>query len=128
MKTILLIEPDPVKLLALALILRSLGYTVLEVDSQDEAVRACHYHGGPIHLLVAEAFLQREDAKPGVKRSELLNWPTRALFLSDEPPNELPDATYEHAFLRTPFRVEALAATISELLHGPQSATASSGS
>jgi len=128
METILLIETDPVNLLALALILRSLGYTVLEVDSQDEAVCACHDHGGPIDLMVTTALLQNEDAKRGVKRSELLNWPTRALFLSDEPPNELPDATYEHAFLRTPFRVEALATTISELLHGPQSAIVSSAS
>jgi hypothetical protein len=128
METILLIEANPVNLLALGLLLRSLGYTVLEVDGQDEAVRACHDHEGPIHLLVTTAFLQREDAKQGVKRSELLNWPTRALFLSDEPPNELPDASYEYAFLRIPFRAEALATTISELLHGRQSSTASSAS
>src|SRR5215471_11353916 len=121
METILLIEANPVKLLALGLLLRSLGYTVLEVDDQDEAVRACYDHGGPIHLLVTTAFLQEEDAKQSVKRSELLNWPTRALFLSDEPSNELPDAFYEYAFLRTPFRAEVLATTISDLLHGPQS-------
>jgi len=126
METILLIETDPVNLLALALILRSLGYTVLEVASQDEAVRACHDHGGPIHLLVTTAALQRENAKRGVKRSELLNWPTRALLLGDDPPNEVPDASYEYAFLRIPFRAEALATTISELLYGPQSSPASS--
>ena len=128
METILLIEANPVKLLALGLLLRSLGYTVLEVDDQDEAVRDCYDHGGPIHLLVTTVLLQREDAKQGVKRSELLNWPTRALFLSDEPPNELPDASYEYVFLRIPFRAEALATTISELLHGRQSSTASSAS
>jgi CheY-like chemotaxis protein len=124
--TILLIEVDPVNLVALSLILHSFGHTVLEADSQDEAVRVCHHHRGPIHLVVTTAFLQRKDAKQGSRRSELLNWPTRALFLSDEPPKELPDATYEHTFLRTPFRAEALASIISELLHSPQSTTASS--
>jgi CheY-like chemotaxis protein len=38
METILLIEANPVNLLAMGLLLRSLGYTVLEVDSQAEAV------------------------------------------------------------------------------------------
>src|SRR5215472_8372126 len=122
--TILLIEVDPVNLVALSLILHSFGHTVLEADSQDEAVRVCHDHRGPIHLVVTTAFLQRKDAKQGGRRSELLNWPTRALFLSDELPNELHDATYEYAFLRIPFRAEALATTISALLFGPQSSTA----
>ena len=36
MPTVLLIESEPANLIALGLILRSFGYTVLEADSPDE--------------------------------------------------------------------------------------------
>ena len=49
METVLLIENDPANLVALAMVLRSLGYTVLEADSRSEAcsklIRRCHGWG-----------------------------------------------------------------------------------
>ena len=128
METILIIEDDPVNLVVLALILRSFGYAVLEAGSQDEAVRACHEHQGPIHLVVTKAVLDSEDSTEVVARLKLRYRQIRALFVSDEPPRELADKSmsYEYAFLRKPFRADALARTISELLGGPQRSAPSS--
>ena len=48
MLTVLLIENEPAHLIALALILRASGYSVLEADSADEAERSCQeYHCNP---------------------------------------------------------------------------------
>jgi DNA-binding response OmpR family regulator len=128
METILLIEHDPANLVAFALILRSFGYTVLEAGSQDEVVRACHDHQGPIHLVVTKAALDREDSVEVVARLKLLNRQIPALFVSDEPPRDLADKfmSYQYAFLQKPLRVDALAGNIRELLGGHQSSAASS--
>jgi two-component system, cell cycle sensor histidine kinase and response regulator CckA len=123
METILLVENDPANLVALALILRSFGYAVLEAGSQDEAVHACHEHQGPIHLVVTKAVLNSEASTEVVARLKLLNGQIRALFLSDEPPSELANKSmsYEYAFLQKPIRADVLARTIRGLLGGPQS-------
>jgi two-component system, cell cycle sensor histidine kinase and response regulator CckA len=126
METILLIENDPANLVALALILRSFGYAVLEADSQDEAVRACDEHQGPIHLVVTKAVLDSEESTEVVARLKLRYRQIRALFVSDEPPLADKSMSYEYAFLQKPFRVDALAGTIRELLGGHQSSAASS--
>jgi CheY-like chemotaxis protein len=68
MQTVLVVESEPTDLLALALILRSLGYTVLEADSTDEAISACREHPGPIQLVVTEATLDNKDAREFVGR------------------------------------------------------------
>lgn len=128
MKTILLIENDSVNLVALALILRCFGYAVLEAGSEDEAVRTCHEHQGPIHLVVTKAVLGREDSMQVVTRLKLLYRQMGALIVSDGPPRELADKSnfYEYAFLQKPFRADALAKTIRELLGGHQSGAPSS--
>jgi CheY-like chemotaxis protein len=123
METILLIENDPVNLVALALILRSFGYAVLEAGSQDQAVRACCEHKGPIHLVVIRAATSEVVAP-----LKLLYPLMRALFLSDEPPRELADKSMAggYACLQKPFRADALAQTIKELLSGSHRSAPSS--
>jgi CheY-like chemotaxis protein len=127
MKTILLIENDPINLVALALILRSFGYTVLEAGSQNEALPACNEHQGPVHLVVTEAVLDGEDSREFVARLRLQYRQISALFVSDEPPSELAgkSMSYGYAFLQKPFRVDTLAGTIRELLDSQSSAVSS---
>ena len=126
MLTVLLIENEPANLIALALILRSFGYTVLEADSPDEAVRNCQAHLGPIHVVVTKAILNDENACDVVARLESLCPQIRAVLISDEPADEFAVAnTSGCALLRTPFRVEALADTIERLLDGPEKKAAS---
>jgi two-component system cell cycle sensor histidine kinase/response regulator CckA len=118
METILLIDNDPANRVGLALILRSFGYVVLEAGGRDEALRACHEHKGPIHLMVTKAVLGGEDSTEVVARLKLRYRRIRALFVSDEPPSALADKSmsYEYAFLQKPFRPDALARAIRELL------------
>jgi two-component system, cell cycle sensor histidine kinase and response regulator CckA len=126
MLTVLLIENEPANLIALALILHSFGYTVLEADSPDDAVRNCQEHVGPIHVVVTKAILDDENASEVVARLESLCPQIRAVLISDEPADELAVAnTSGCAFLRTPFRADALADTIRMLLDGPKKKAAS---
>jgi DNA-binding NtrC family response regulator len=126
MITVLLIESEPAHLIGLALILRSFGYSVLEADSADEAVRNCQEHLGPIHVVVTDAILDDEHASEVVARLESV-WPQiRAVLLSNEPSDELAVAnTAGCAFLRTPFRADDLDDTIRRLLDSPKKRPAS---
>jgi DNA-binding NtrC family response regulator len=123
MRTILLIESDPAALVAQSLVLHCLGYTVLEVGSRGEAWRVCVEHGGTIHLLLTEAVLDKGSSIEFVSRLQLMYPRICALFLSDESSVELADRQCmpcEYAFLRKPFRANALANTIRKLLDGPK--------
>jgi DNA-binding NtrC family response regulator len=68
--------------------------------------------------VVTKAVLDSEDFTEVVARLKLRYRQIRVLFVSDEPPRELADESmsYEYAFLRKPFRADALARTIRELL------------
>jgi CheY-like chemotaxis protein len=125
MLTVLLIESEPANLIALALILRSFGYRVLEADSPNEAVRNCREHPGPIHVVVTKAILDDGNASEVVARLESLYPQIRAVLIADEPADELAVANSGCSFLRTPFQADALADTITKLLEVPKEKAAS---
>lgn len=126
MLTVLLIENEPANLIALALILRAFGYTVLEADSPDAAVHNCQEHPGPIHVVVTKAILDDENASDVLARLESLRPLIRAVLISDEPADEFAVAnTSGYAFLRTPFPADALADAIKILFDGPERRTVS---
>jgi two-component system cell cycle sensor histidine kinase/response regulator CckA len=123
METVLLIENDPANLVAQTLILRSFGYNVLEADSGEEALRVCHEHTGPIHLVVAKAVPDHADSKEAVAWLQPLHPQIRALFVSDAPLTERadkPSIPSKCAFLEKPFRVDTFAHVIRELLRCPE--------
>jgi hypothetical protein len=53
--TLVVIEHDPARLVMLAMILRALGYRVLEAGNLDEALREGEAHAGPIALALCDA-------------------------------------------------------------------------
>ena len=57
MKTILLVKDNSADLIALALLLRSHGYGVVESSDGEEAINACLEHQGPIDLLLMDCEL-----------------------------------------------------------------------
>jgi len=132
MQTVLVVESEPTDLLALALILRSLGYTVLEADSTDEAISACREHPGPIQLVVTEATLDNKDAREFVGRLRSLCPRIRALLISDMPADGVSgddnEDIYGCVYLNKPFRVDALADGIETLLRGQEKAAAAADS
>ena len=126
MKTILLIKNDPAQLVAKSLLLRCLGYGVLEAGNQGEAWFASRQHKGPIHLLLTEAISENHSTSEFVARLQLVYPQMRALFIRVASPEDLADIACEHAFLQKPFGVETLAYTIKGLLQGLKKRAASS--
>jgi DNA-binding NtrC family response regulator len=126
METVLVIESDRAKLVALALILRCFGHSVLEADSRGEAWRVCHQFQGPIHLVITNAILENHRASEFVARLQLVCPQMRALFVGDTSPAELAEMACEFAFLPKPFEVDTLAYTIKGLLQGPKKRAAAS--
>jgi DNA-binding NtrC family response regulator len=127
METILLIESDPALLVAVAFLLRCLGYSVVEAGSRGEAWRACHRYRAPIHLVLTKALADKDSTSEFVARLQLVYPQIRAaLLVPDASSAQLTDIPCEHAFLQKPFRADALADTIRELLEGSKKRAASS--
>jgi len=126
METILLIESDPALLVAVAFLLRCLGYSVLEAGSRGEAWRACHRYRAPVHLVLTKAIADKDSTSEFVARLQLVYPQIRAaLFVPEASSAEFSDMPCEYAFLQEPFRADALADTIRELLEGPKKRAAS---
>ena len=64
MKTVLLVEDDPARLIAFSMILQSRGYAVLEAASPDEAIATCRAHSASIQFLLTDF---RLNVNGGVK-------------------------------------------------------------
>ena len=129
MQTILLVENDTATLVACSLILRGLGYTVLEAADRGEVWRVCHEHPGQVHVVMMNAILDNGSTREFVARLQLLYPQIRALFASDRIANELggrQSVQYQYAYLQKPFRANALADTMRKLLDEPKTRAVSS--
>ena len=125
MQTILLIECDPTNLVAQSLVLRCFGYTVLETGSPAEVWHALYEQQGPIDMVLMKASPHGSTSE-FITRLQLLCPQIRAFFVSDESSAELADIPCEYTVLHKPFRPDALAETISGLLHGTMTRAISS--
>src|SRR3977135_288357 len=83
MDTLALIEHDPQRLVILAMILRALGYSVLEAGDEDEAVRESAEHTGPIALALCDAQAAGAGAAVFTQRFRSLHPETRFVVLRD---------------------------------------------
>ena len=116
METLLLIENDPATRVALAMILRSFGYAVLEAGGRGEAWSVCVDYEGPIQL----AILDNDYSCEFVTRLQIVcPLLCGVLFVSDASQTKLADFPCEFAFLKKPFQVDALADAIKALLYRP---------
>jgi DNA-binding NtrC family response regulator len=118
MPTVLLIEHDSAHLIAQALVLRSFGYAVLEANTHMEAARACREHHGPVQLAVTEA-VRGDGSGEVVERLRRLCPEIRVLFLTDRSPRECVrqrDMYGDCAFLQKPFRMDAIADALQQLI------------
>ena len=131
MVTILLIEDEPANLVAQSLILRSLGYMVLEARSPADAWHSWYEHQGPIDVVLMKAYPDRHGTTEFITRLQLLSPQIRALLVSDASSTELSetelsDMPSEYIVLRRPFRLDGLADAISGLLDAPKTRAFSS--
>ena len=122
MKTVLLVNDDTAGLIALALILRSHGYGVLESSDGDEAIHVCLEHRGPIDLLLMDFELGGSNDGPQLAERLLeLSPEMQVLFMFSSPPNKLLEVgilPWGCVFLRKPFGPEALVRIVQESFGG----------
>ena len=123
----LLLQEDPSRLIALAMILRSRGCTVLETGNQKEAFDACLEHNGAIQLLRADFELCRHQGPQVAMRLLELSPEMQVLFVLDSPPESVLDKGSLPGgckFLSKPFGADALINAVETLLRLPRIRTA----
>ena len=89
MKTILVVEDDPARLIALAMIMRSWGYAVIEANNYEEARLICLEHSGPIQVLLTDYALWANGDPLLVDRLLALSPEMQVLFMFSSPTNVL---------------------------------------
>ncbi|MCX6544082.1 MAG: PAS domain S-box protein [Acidobacteria bacterium] len=118
-ETILLVEDDPSVLKLTALILRRLGYAVIEAGTPGDAVRRAMEHGDHIDLLMTDVVMPEMSGQTLAK--ELLSFcpHLKHLFMSGYASDviahggRVEDGT---RFLPKPFSIDELAAAVREIL------------
>lgn len=121
-ETILLVEDEPSVRELTTHILRQLGYTVLEADSGEQALRLVQQHNQvPIHLLLSDVVMPRMSGRELMQKLHALRPDVKVLLMS----GYADDAIARHGalepsvgFLQKPFSPEALASKVREVLDG----------
>jgi CheY-like chemotaxis protein len=111
-KTILVIADDLSKLAALTMILRSLGYFVLEAGDGHDAIRQYRAHPWPVELVAADLPSAGGSFAAWTEYLEDVNPGLPTLFLSDSPEQLAANSS----FVRKPFSIGVLAEALTNLV------------
>jgi two-component system cell cycle sensor histidine kinase/response regulator CckA len=125
LKTILLIQENPSSLIALAMVLRSQGWTVLETENQTQAIQACLENNGAINLLLTDFELRTDYGPEVAKRLLELSPEMRVIFVLNSPLERLLDTESlpgDYVFLSKPFHADTLINAL-EILSSPPRAS-----
>jgi len=125
LKTILLIQENPTSLIALAMVLRSQGWTVLETENQTQAIHACLENNGAIKLTLMDFELRGRHGPEVAKRLLELSPEMQVVFVLDSPPKKLLDKGSlpgGYVFLSKPFDADTLINAL-EILSKPPRAS-----
>ena len=115
MDTLVAIEHDPPRLVMLAMILRALGYCVLEAGNEDEAVRESENHAGPIALALCDPQAADVSSAAFAQRFNSLHPETRFVVLCDS--RVMPATAEAHVVAGSkPIDVDVLASSVREVL------------
>ena len=118
-ETILLVEDDDAVRQLAVIVLRRLGYTVLDAPEAETATRIFEAHTGPLHLLVTDVIMPGLSGPRLAERLRAVRPELRVLYLSGYSEEEL-DITQgagpDTRFLAKPYLGTTLARTIREVL------------
>lgn len=118
-ETILYVEDEDAVRALTVFALRSFGYTVLEANRGQEAIRLCETYQGPIHLLLSDVVMPEMGGRQVADAILSLRPNIKVLFVS----GYTDDAIVRHgilheqvAFLQKPFTPNALARKVRDVL------------
>jgi two-component system cell cycle sensor histidine kinase/response regulator CckA len=123
LKSILLIQEDPSRLIALAMVLRSQGWSILETDNRTQAINACLEHSGAIELLLIDFELSCHHGPEVAMRLLELSPEMQVVIVLNSPPESLLDTGLLPggcAVLSKPFSADSLIAAVEDLLKPPR--------
>jgi CheY-like chemotaxis protein len=119
-RTTVLLADDELLVLALTgTVLRQQGYEVLEANEPGEALRICAEHDGPIDLLVTDVVMPEMNGRELAERVAGLRPGIKVLYMSGYTEDTLIHhgiRTNEISFLRKPFSIRTLEATVQDLV------------
>ena len=118
-ETVLLVEDAAAVRAVTKQVLERQGYTVLEAEDGEAALRLAHAHRGPIHLLLTDVVMPQLSGRELAERLAPLRPETRILYAS----GYTDDSVVRHgvlesgtAYLQKPFSPESLARKVREVL------------
>src|SRR2546429_367472 len=121
-ETILLVEDEPAVRELARTVLSEQGYTVIEAQNSEEAVRLAGKHGSEIHLLLTDVVMPGMSGHDLAKHLTALHANLRVLYMSGYTNNVIAeDGTLEErpSFLQKPFTPQVLTQRVREALSGP---------
>jgi CheY-like chemotaxis protein len=123
-ETVLLVEDAAAVRAVTKQVLERQGYTVLEAEDGEAALRLAHAHRGPIHLLLTDVVMPQLSGRELAERLAPLRPETRILYAS----GYTDDSVVRHgvlesgtAYLQKPFSPESLARKVREVLDNVRS-------
>ncbi|VVS92292.1 response regulator [Desulfoluna spongiiphila] len=119
-ETILLVEDEASVRRTERRILAGKGYTVLEAESGEEAIKRYHAHKGPIHILVTDVIMPGMSGKEVADRLVAAAPDLKVLYVSGYTDNAISRrGVLDHGtfFIQKPFTSEALAAKVRKVLN-----------
>ncbi len=121
MRTILVVDDEPMALKLVQSILEKRGFEVLASTSPKQAVKVFQEHGERIELLISDVVMPEMDGPKLASHLVGLNPDLPVLFMSGFlTENEVGDASViaQYAFIRKPFRPSTLVQAVRKMLTG----------
>ena len=121
-ETILLVEDEPAVRELARMVLSEQGYTVIEAQNSEDAVRLAGKHGSEIHLLLTDVVMPGMSGHDLAKHLAALHANLRVLYMSGYPNNVIAEnGTLDEglSFLQKPFTPQVLTQRVREALRGP---------
>jgi two-component system cell cycle sensor histidine kinase/response regulator CckA len=125
-ETVLLVEDaEPLRVL-IREFLKFNGYTVLEAENGNEAIRIAGAFGGPIHLLLTDVVMPRMGGQQLAEKLMSIRPATKVLYMSGYPNDGIANSGVLSAgvvLLEKPFTREILSRRVRQVLDDPPPAT-----
>lgn len=120
-ETILLVEDETAILKVTAMLLKSIGYTVLAAATPGEAMRLAREHAGEIHLLLTDVIMPEMNGRDLARNLLSLYPDLKRLFMSGYTADIIAERGVIDEgvnFIQKPFSMPALAEKLREALEG----------